>query len=184
MRPLADPYRGHFHRCVAGGVSKNPRRRAADAALISLSFWRPAARSEPQDRETDQWITSGPAARTAALRGRIHGCTRTLRATSNSFPLHRGRRPYMPKSRSAAVPLCAFPYSEAREVLSSETASVHHAARWRAGSHSASENACDEQKRVSEKTPRPSRLSMNSIQISRRHALPVLCRIDRRRSCS
>jgi pyruvate/2-oxoglutarate dehydrogenase complex dihydrolipoamide dehydrogenase (E3) component len=29
---------------------------------------------------TDQRITSGPAARTAAFRGRIHGCTRTLRA--------------------------------------------------------------------------------------------------------
>src|SRR5262245_4928354 len=29
---------------------------------------------------TDQRITSGPAARTAAFRGRIHGCTRTIRA--------------------------------------------------------------------------------------------------------
>src|SRR5262249_32549792 len=27
---------------------------------------------------TDQWITSGPAATTAALRGRIHGCTRIV----------------------------------------------------------------------------------------------------------
>src|SRR5262245_6550870 len=66
---------------------------------------------------TDQRITSGPAARTAALKGRIHGCTRTLRTTAR-FPsctagavhtwlhpnashnrqiplLHRGRRPYM-----------------------------------------------------------------------------------------
>jgi hypothetical protein len=34
---------------------------------------------------TDQRITSGPAARTAALRGRIHGCTRTLRTTAR-FP--------------------------------------------------------------------------------------------------
>jgi len=29
---------------------------------------------------TDQRITSGPAATTAAFRGRIHGCTRTIRA--------------------------------------------------------------------------------------------------------
>jgi hypothetical protein len=43
---------------------------------------------------TDQRITSGPAATTAAFKGRIHGCTRTLRKTSDS-PLHRGRRPYM-----------------------------------------------------------------------------------------
>jgi hypothetical protein len=28
---------------------------------------------------TDQRITSGPAARTAAFKGRIHGCTRTIR---------------------------------------------------------------------------------------------------------
>jgi hypothetical protein len=33
---------------------------------------------------TDQRITSGPAARTAALKGRIHGCTRTLRKTLDS----------------------------------------------------------------------------------------------------
>src|ERR1700752_1413858 len=33
---------------------------------------------------TDQRITSGPAAITAALKGRIHGCTRTLRKTSDS----------------------------------------------------------------------------------------------------
>src|SRR6516164_2400721 len=33
---------------------------------------------------TDQRITSGPAAITAAFKGRIHGCTRTLRKTSDS----------------------------------------------------------------------------------------------------
>jgi hypothetical protein len=27
---------------------------------------------------TDQWITSGPAATAAALKGRIHGCTRIV----------------------------------------------------------------------------------------------------------
>src|SRR6516162_9497027 len=32
----------------------------------------------------DQRITSGPAAIAAALKGRIHGCTRTLRRTSDS----------------------------------------------------------------------------------------------------
>jgi len=35
---------------------------------------------------TDQRITSGPAATTAAFRGRIHGCTRTLRGNV-LFPL-------------------------------------------------------------------------------------------------
>src|SRR5712692_9344402 len=34
---------------------------------------------------TDQRITSGPAARTAAFRGRIHGCTRTLRKNVRFF---------------------------------------------------------------------------------------------------
>jgi hypothetical protein len=43
---------------------------------------------------TDQRITSGPAAKTAAFKGRIHGCTRTLRSNVR-FLLHRGRRPYM-----------------------------------------------------------------------------------------
>src|SRR6516164_10939415 len=36
---------------------------------------------------TDQWITSGPAARTAAFRGRIHGCTRTFRQDVRFFSL-------------------------------------------------------------------------------------------------
>jgi hypothetical protein len=36
---------------------------------------------------TDQWITSGPAATTAALKGRIHGCTRTLREKVRFFSL-------------------------------------------------------------------------------------------------
>src|SRR6202022_2852644 len=36
---------------------------------------------------TDQRITSGPAARTAASRGRIHGCTRTSRESVRFFSL-------------------------------------------------------------------------------------------------
>src|SRR6202022_3230943 len=36
---------------------------------------------------TDQRITSGPAATTAALKGRIHGCTRTLREKVRFFSL-------------------------------------------------------------------------------------------------
>src|SRR4029077_15018728 len=36
---------------------------------------------------TDQRITSGPAARTAAFRGRIHGCTRTIRGNVRFFSL-------------------------------------------------------------------------------------------------
>src|ERR1700734_1348616 len=43
---------------------------------------------------TDQRITSGPVAIMAAFKGRIHGCTRTLRRYVR-FLLHRGRRPYM-----------------------------------------------------------------------------------------
>src|SRR5438128_9127746 len=34
---------------------------------------------------TDQRITSGPAATTAAFRGRIHGCTRTIRKNVRFF---------------------------------------------------------------------------------------------------
>jgi hypothetical protein len=34
---------------------------------------------------TDQRITSGPAAKTAALKGRIHGCTRTIRKNVRFF---------------------------------------------------------------------------------------------------
>ena len=49
---------------------------------------------------TDQRITSGPAAKTAAFKGRIHGCTRTLRSNVR-FLLHRGRRPYMAHGRHA-----------------------------------------------------------------------------------
>jgi hypothetical protein len=36
---------------------------------------------------TDQRITSGPAATTAAFKGRIHGCTRTIRANVRFFSL-------------------------------------------------------------------------------------------------
>jgi hypothetical protein len=52
---------------------------------------------------TDQRITSGPAAKTAAFKGRIHGCTRTLRRYVR-FLLHRGRRPYMAHSRDGGRP--------------------------------------------------------------------------------
>jgi hypothetical protein len=44
---------------------------------------------------TDQRITSGPAATTAAFKGRIHGCTRTFREKVRFFSLHHGRRPYI-----------------------------------------------------------------------------------------
>src|SRR6516162_5310848 len=36
---------------------------------------------------TDQWITSGPAATTAASRGRIHGCTRIVSRKVRFFSL-------------------------------------------------------------------------------------------------
>src|SRR5262245_50307680 len=38
---------------------------------------------------TDQWITSGPAATPAALRGRIHGCTRIVSRKVRFFSLAR-----------------------------------------------------------------------------------------------
>ena len=50
---------------------------------------------------TDQRITSGPAARTAALKGRIHGCTRTLRKTPDS-PL----APRAPSIHGTSLPIC------------------------------------------------------------------------------
>ena len=43
---------------------------------------------------TDQRITSGPAATTAAFTGRIHCCTRTFRSESDSS-CTAGRPPYM-----------------------------------------------------------------------------------------
>src|SRR5215471_18573252 len=36
---------------------------------------------------TDQRITSGPAVKTAALKGRIHDCTRTIRGNVQFFSL-------------------------------------------------------------------------------------------------
>jgi hypothetical protein len=70
-----------------------------DAKRSRPSIGKPAKCHASKERVlligTDQRITSGPAARTAAFRGRIHGCTRTIRETSDSFPLYRGRRPYM-----------------------------------------------------------------------------------------
>src|ERR1700693_5665239 len=50
------------------------------------------ARGFDWDRSADHIRASG---QTVALKGRIHDRTRTLRRKSDSFPLHRGRRPYM-----------------------------------------------------------------------------------------
>src|SRR5216683_3765189 len=49
------------------------------------------ARHFGRDRSADNIRASG---QTAAFKGRIHGCTRTIRSDVR-FPLHRGRRPYM-----------------------------------------------------------------------------------------
>src|ERR1700674_4074514 len=57
-------------------------------------YWATAKKERVVLVGTDQRITSGPAAKTAAFKGRIHGCTRTLRSNVR-FLLHRGRRPYM-----------------------------------------------------------------------------------------
>ena len=56
-----------------------------DAKRSRPSIGKPAMGHASKERVvlfgTDQRITSGPAARTAAFRGRIHGCTRTIRGT-------------------------------------------------------------------------------------------------------
>src|SRR5262245_37591521 len=56
-----------------------------DAKRSRPSIGKPAMSHPSKERVlligTDQRITSGPAARTAAFRGRIHGCTRTIRRT-------------------------------------------------------------------------------------------------------
>src|SRR6202521_6467580 len=57
-------------------------------------YWATAKKERVVLVGTDQRITSGPAAKTAAFKGRIHGCTRTL-LSNVRFLLHRGRRPYM-----------------------------------------------------------------------------------------
>src|SRR5258708_34350921 len=54
----------------------------------------PAPRKIPMAHKAPGAASVGPAAKAAALKGRIHGCTRTLRADVR-FLLQRGRRPYM-----------------------------------------------------------------------------------------
>src|SRR5262245_66286651 len=70
-----------------------------DAKRSRPSIGKPAMGHASEERVvligTDQRITSGPAARAAAFRGRIHGCTRTIRGNRQILLLHRGRRPYM-----------------------------------------------------------------------------------------
>jgi hypothetical protein len=94
-----------------GAVSRQRKKRLSDGR-IRLAFLRfmncrgdddvDAKRSRPSIRKpamchaskervllvgTDQWITSGPAATTAAFKGRIHGCTRTIRGDVRFFSL-------------------------------------------------------------------------------------------------
>ena len=81
---------------------------SADAKRSRPSIGKPAtgpceerARAFGWDRSADHIRASGHNGCIAtegslqAKTGRIHGCTRTLRRKSDSFPLHRGRRPYM-----------------------------------------------------------------------------------------
>src|SRR3979490_3300067 len=60
-----------------------------DAKRSRPSIGKPASCHARKERVllfgTDQRITSGPAARTAAFRGRIHGCTRTIRKNVRFF---------------------------------------------------------------------------------------------------
>jgi hypothetical protein len=51
---------------------------------------------------TDQRITSGPAATTAAFKGRIHGCTRTIRGNVRFFFL----APRAPSIHGTNIPDC------------------------------------------------------------------------------
>ena len=62
-----------------------------DAKRSRPSIGKPAMGHASKERVvligTDQWITSGPAAKAAALKGRIHGCTRTFREKVRFFSL-------------------------------------------------------------------------------------------------
>ena len=78
-----------------------------DAKRSRPSIGKPAKCHARKERAevigTDQWITSGPAARTAAFRGRIHGCTRIVsRKRQILFPctagaVHTWHHPEMPE---------------------------------------------------------------------------------------
>src|SRR6516162_8357764 len=69
---------------------------------------------------TDQWITSGPAATTAAFKGRIHGCTRTFRESVRFFSLAPRAPSIHGTTRTQADPV-ARPLS-ARADISAQTA--------------------------------------------------------------
>ncbi len=75
-----------------------------DAKRSRPSIGKPAKGHASKERVvligTDQRITSGPAARTAAFRGRIHGCTRTIRGNVR-FSL-------APRAPSIHGPSCRF----------------------------------------------------------------------------
>src|SRR6516162_7306882 len=62
-----------------------------DAKRSRPSIGKPAKCHARKERAeligTDQWITSGPAATTAAFRGRIHGCTRIVSRKVRFFSL-------------------------------------------------------------------------------------------------
>src|SRR5438876_4958292 len=66
-----------------------PRAPSIHAKRSRPSIGKPASCHARKERVllfgTDQRITSGPAARTAAFRGRIHGCTRTIRKKVRVF---------------------------------------------------------------------------------------------------
>jgi hypothetical protein len=62
---------------------------------------------------TDQRITSGPAATTAAFKGRIHGCTRTFREKVRFFSLA-PRAPSIHGARPPSWDICI--YGEFRRV--------------------------------------------------------------------
>jgi hypothetical protein len=78
-RPSARTGRPHAMNCEIRG-RETPNASANSDFLRSITIIR---RHASKERVllfgTDQRITSGPAARTAAFKGRIHGCTRTIR---------------------------------------------------------------------------------------------------------
>ena len=65
---------------------------------------------------TDQRITSGPAAKRLRSKAEYMAAPVSFRERSDSFPLHRGRRPYMTLSGRSVVNFAVL-HNDPRDVL-------------------------------------------------------------------